>query len=490
MPQKPVQGKKAEKVKVEDKKNGGNGYKPGKIYFTDDPDAAFERNITDLGNAERLNNLYGTLLRYNYDRGMWIVWDGKRWVWDREKFIREYAQYTARNIYKEAREANNPEMTDALLKHAERSEQSARISAMINEMKCLVGVPIELDQLDQNQMLFNVNNCTIDLTTGEGRPHDVKDYITKIVPIDYEQEAQCPIWEKFLRDTTGGDTDLELFLQIMAGLCLTGDMADQLFFYLFGLGQNGKTTFTEIILQLLGEYGMRVNSEMFMLAEKKNGSAGGATESLANIQGKRLIVSSEVPEGRKLNTSLLKDLTGGGETINARRLYEHDVEFKPVCKIIMFGNYRPSVSESTLALWRRLKLVPFKHTVSDADRDQYLGEKLTAELPGILAWAVQGCLIWQTVRFLDEPAAITTATREYQGDEDLLADFLTDKCELGADLSTDQKSMKKAYIDWCNENAIGKPMGPKKFVTRLEEKHCRKAPIKNVRCWIGVTLKK
>jgi len=396
---------------------------------------------------------------------LWLIWNGKYWEWDRGNVkMAKMAKKAAREIYHEAGDETDDKIRSKLVQHATETERQARLDSMIKSAESEPEMAIMLDELDKDRWLLNTSLGTIDLTNGTVKRHDSADLITKIAPIDFDPDAECPLWMKFLNDITDGDEDMVNYHQLIFGVCLTGDMLDQIFFYLYGLGQNGKSTLTDKLLEVTGDYGMRVDSEMFMLADK---GKGGATEAIANIRGKRVIVSSEVPEGRQLNTGLLKDLTGGGEAIRARRLYEHEVEFKPVCKIVMFGNHKPTIKESTLALWRRLKLIPFNHTVSDKDRDQFLDEKLTKELPGILAWAVQGCLNWQAVRFLDEPEAVTNATRAYRVDEDLLADFLTDMCELGPELSIDQAAMKKAYLKWCEDNGGLPPIKESSIDVRL-----------------------
>lgn len=443
-------------------------------------------NFTDYGNAERLVKQFSGKMRFNPERGLWLMWNGKYWEWDRGNIrVAQLAKRATRNIYHEAGDELDDKARAKLVKHATESERQARIDSMIKSAESEPGVSVLLSELDSNHFLFNANNCTINLLDMTTKRHDPEDMITKIVPTDYDPDAVCPAWDKFIDDITCHDDDLALYLKTMAGVCLTGDMTDQIFFFLFGLGQNGKSTLTDKLLEITGDYGMRVDSEMFMQAEKGKGSA---TEAVANIRGKRLIVSSEVPEGKKLNTGLLKDLSGGGEAIRARRLYEHEVEFRPTCKIIMFGNYKPTITESTLALWRRLKLIPFNYTVADNDRDMLLGNKLSKELPGILTWAVQGCATWHVTRFLDEPEAVSTAIREYRSDEDLIGEFLSDRCELGEGISVSQSELKRAYKVWCEENSL-MPLGPKKFGSRLVEKHCRKDHVKNQRSWIGVALK-
>ncbi len=443
-------------------------------------------NLTDYGNAERLVKQYGEIIRFSPERNLWMIWNGKYWAWDRGDIeIVKLAKKTVRSIYHEAGNEPDDKIRASIATHAKDTEKQWRLDSMIKSAQSEPGIAIMLAEVDSDQWLLNVGNGTIDLRTGTLKSHDAADLITKIMPLAYNPDAECPLWNKFLNDTTDGNKDLIDYLQLIYGVCLTGDMTDQIFFYIYGLGQNGKSTFTTMLLDLTGDYGMRVDSEMFMMADK---GKGGATEAIANIRGKRVLVSSEVSADRHLNTGLLKDLSGGGESIRARRLYEHEVEFKPICKIVMYGNHKPTIKEATMALWRRLKLIPFDHTVLDNDRDYYLADKLKMELPGILAWAVRGCLNWKAVRFLDEPEAVTNATRAYRADEDLIADFLSDMCELGQALAVDQAKMKKTYLKWCEDNGI-KPLGPKKFGERLIEKNCQKTVIKNVRSWAGVAIK-
>ena len=255
---------------------------------------------TDQGNAERLIHRFGPILRHSWQRGKWLKWNGKCWEWDDGENIAFYAQLISRSIYYEAAGASTADRREELSKHAVNSENAHRIAGMIDLARsCHPSTPIKLDALDRDSFLFNVNNGTIDLTTGTLKPHDSNDLITRLVPIDYDPEAQCPMWTKFLDDFTDGDKDLTDYLQLIFGVCLTGDMLDQIFFYLYGLGQNGKSTLTDRLLEITGDYGMRVDSEMFMLADR---GRGGATEGIANIRGRRVIVSSEVPEGRTLNT--------------------------------------------------------------------------------------------------------------------------------------------------------------------------------------------
>lgn len=476
--------KKKEVEKEKQTTGKDNGTKPGRIFFTDDPDTAFERNITDMGNAERLITQYGSILRFNWDRSMWLVWDSKCWQWDLGKSIRELAQYTARNIYKEARDALHPEMTDALLKHAEKSENSSRLTAMITESQSLSGVSIDLKELDTDQWLLNVKNGTINLKTGGLQNYNVSDYITHMIDIDFDPEAACPLWDNFLNTITGHDADLQEYLQRMTGSCLTGETLDQVFFFLYGLGLNGKSTFVNRLLKIVGDYGMRINSEVFMVADK---GRSGPKESLANLKGKRLVVTSEIEDGRQLSVGVIKDMTGG-ENIRADRKYEHEIEFTPTNKLLMVGNHKPTIKDTTLSIWRRLKLIPFTHTIPIEKVDPMFGNKLDEELPGILAWAVRGCLDWQEVRLLIEPKSVVRATSAYRHDQDILADFLDDCCERGTTFVEYKSGLRKAYHKWCNENEI-EAVTNRTFKARIIEKGIGEKKVGRGHQWVGLRVK-
>lgn len=354
-----------------------------------------------MDNAERLAHYFGDRLHYCYERKSWLIWDDNVWRWDTGEKAATFARKTVRNIYLEAANEPDDKARRELAAHAIRSEAHFRISAMIHQAQSESGIPIQLSALDRNQWLFNCLNGTIDLRTSQLQPHRKEDLLTILVPIKYDPAAQCPLWLKFLNDVTGGNIDLQAYLQRAIGYSLTGDTREQVIFFLYGLGNNGKSTFTMTIRTLLGGYAGRLNAEDLMLKDKSFG--GNAKEGIANLLNKRYVVGSEVQDGRRLDIGLLKDLIGS-ETIKARRLYEREFEFRPTWKLWLYGNHKPVIADSALAIWRRVKLIPFEVTIPPDKIDKQLQTKLSAELPGILAWAVQGCLNWQQ-HGLGEPAA-------------------------------------------------------------------------------------
>jgi putative DNA primase/helicase len=439
-------------------------------------------NLTDLGNAERLIGYYGEMLHYCYERKRWLVWNGKVWEWDAGDRVAALAKLAVRNIYHEAGDELDEKRRKDIANHAARSEFDPRLTGMINLAQSETGVPIKLTELDSNHWLFNCLNGTIDLKTGKLLPHQKEDLIMVLVPIDYAPDARCDLWLKFLEQVTGGDTDLVSYLQRAVGYSLTGDTRSQTMFFLYGLGSNGKSTFITTIRKLTGGYGAKANTSLFMAKEK---NSGGPSEDLANLQGKRFVMASEIEDGRRLAVVLIKEMTGG-ELIRADRKYEHEIEFQPVHKIWLVGNHKPVIIDTTLSIWRRVKLIPFTVTIGNKEIDPELPVRLEAELPGILVWAVKGCMEWQKYG-LREPKAVTNATFDYRHEQDILGDFIDDCCLLKPTAAVSKHELKAAYEEWCN-NSGNQPVSQKTIRTRLIERGITEGKSGGTRYWKGITL--
>ncbi|MBI4188045.1 MAG: hypothetical protein HY529_02450, partial [Chloroflexi bacterium] len=376
------------------------------------------------------------------------------------------AKKTARGIYNEAAEAGSDKEAQEIAKYAHTSEGEARLSSMISLARAEPGIPIKLTDLNKNPWLLNCQNGTIDLTTGKLQPHNPADLITLQVPTEYHPDAECPNWHSFLNMATAGDTALQSYLQKAAGYSLTGKTGAQVIFLIYGLGSNGKSTFCNTIRILLDGYAARLDAEDLMLADRHN--RGQAKEGLADIQGKRFVVGSELQDGRQLNTSLVKDISGQ-DSIKARRLYGHEVEFTPECKLWLYGNHKPKVGDTTLSIWRRIKEIRFTNTIADTERiDNYMESHLLPELQGILAWAMKGCLLWQQ-EGLTDTEAIKSATANYRADEDALAEFIADCCILESGATIVKRELKELYAKWGEDNKTDL-LNQKNFKARLLEK--------------------
>lgn len=440
-------------------------------------------NLSDMGNAERLSEQYRSNIRYCYECKRWLVWNGKVWEWDSGDKMTALAKRAIRSIYSEASREGDESKRKKIADHALKSESDYRIIAMLNLTQSEPSIPVEVSELDSEPYLLNCENGTVELHTGKLRAHSKEDLNTILIPTEYNPDAQCQRWLEFLSQVTGGDKELQGYLQRAVGYSLTGDTKSQVLFFLYGLGNNGKSTFITTIRKLLAEYAGRANTDLFMLKDK---GMGGHREGLANLRGKRFISASELEEGRRLAVSLVKDMTGG-ETIRADRKYEHEVEYLPTYKIWLVGNHKPVVSDTTLSIWRRVKLIPFTVTIADNEIDPDLPAELEAELSGILTWSVNGCLDWQRDG-LNEVSAVTTATRDYRHEQDLLGDFIDDCCAIKPGGVVGKKELQEAYTTWCEASSI-ESIGLKKFRAHLIEKGVTETKRINKRYWQGICLR-
>jgi len=423
---------------------GGDGDKPSEDIETE-LDEAMPVTNTDTGNAVRLVRLYGDRLRYCYEQGCWYVWTNKVWQRDLGARINHYATKTVKSIYIEASKETDSAKAKELAKHAMQSESNHRIVAMIARAESQPGIPIAIQEIDQDNWLLNCANGTLDLRTGELRPFSKDDYITHIIATPYDPNAKCPEWDKFLKRVMNNDPDLTAYLQKCVGYSLTGDTRTELVFFVYGEGQNGKSTFISAIRVLMGCYAHRVSPDVFM--QLKGKGSGGPKESLANLRGKRFVAASEIEEGRRLHMSLVKSLTGA-ESITADRKYEHEIEWQPTHHLWLSGNYRPEIRDDSIAAWRRLKIVPFTVYIPDTEKDEALKFKLLDELPGILAWAVRGCLAYQK-EGLKEPQAVILATSDYRKENDILGNFIDEAYIVEVGATVTNKQLRADLKAWC-----------------------------------------
>ncbi len=445
-------------------------------------EATAVRNTTDLGNAERLIDRHGEDLKYVHAWGGYLLYDGQRWAADQCGAVKFKAAETVRNIYHEAGDALDKEERKALASHAKKSESQSRIEAMLSLAEHMIAV--KPGGLDLNPWLLNVENGTVDLCTGELHLHQRDDLITKLAPVEYDPDATAPNFEAFLEQVLPSE-DLRRFVQRAIGYSLTGDVSEQVLLFMYGAGANGKSTLINVMLAMLGEYGMQAAPELL------TAKPGTHPTELADLQGARLAASVEVEDGRRLAESLVKQLTGG-DRIKARFMRQDFFEFEPTHKVVLAANHKPTIRGTDHAIWRRIKLVPFEVTIPKAEQDPHLFEKLRAELPGILAWAVRGCLDWQQ-NGLGEPEEVRAATAEYRAEMDVIAAFLDERCVVHERATTTAQALYDAYTTWCDEYRE-KPEKQRSFGLRLTERgfgsyKITAGPHKDRKGWRGIGLR-
>jgi putative DNA primase/helicase len=442
------------------------------------------KDFTDEGNADRFIEAHGQDIRFCADWNRWLVWTGKRWENDRTGEIYRRGASISQFILRDAAAESDRDRQDALIDYAKKMRSRSRIKTMIETAQSRV--PAIPEQFDQDKWLLNVQNGTLNLKTGELRPHDRLDYSLKSVPVTYVPDArapasQAPTWQKFLARVTDDNPDLIAFLQRAAGYALTGDVSEHCLFFLHGDGRNGKSVFIEALKHALGDYAKTARPDILMA--KRQGDA--IPNEIAALAGVRFVATSESDSGKRFAEAMLKQATGG-DTISARFLRAEFFEFEPQFKIFLASNHKPIIRGQDTAIWERIYLVPFTVYIPPAERDKNLGAKLQAEAAGILRWAVEGCLEWQRGG-LQPPNVVKAATEGYKNEMDALGEFLADRCILQSNATATNSALWGAYNEWCRDNGEKFPLSRRDFKASLER---RKIVQKRtgIRFWQGIGL--
>ena len=426
-----------------------------------------EMHYTDTGNALRLTAKYGRDIGYCWLWGKWLAWTGKVWKVGAEDEVLELAKRTVKAMYLEAAKLGDDERAK-LVKHALASESAMRRRAMLYLAQSEKEVVCDHKDFDRDPWLLNVRNGTIDLRSGELRPHRREDFITKIALVDYNPRATCPKWQRFLEGIFEGNTQLIQFVQRAAGYSMTGDVSEDAMFFLHGTGANGKTTFFLTLQELLGPYAIEVSPGLLLTRHYESHPTG-----LVDLFGIRLAVSVEVGEGRRFDEERLKQITGG-DRIRARRMREDFWEFSATHKIWLAANEKPRVTGQDYAIWRRIKLIPFNVKFTEPgepgpDQDPNLRKNLFSdERPGVLNWALEGCLSWQTDG-LAAPPEVKAATAEYKQEEDVVRWFIEAECVVDQEARESPTKLFKAFEQWRKDTG-GVKLSQNLFGRRLTEK--------------------
>jgi putative DNA primase/helicase len=309
---------------------------------------------------------------------------------------------------------------------------------------------------------FNVQNGTIDLNTGELKPHNPLDNITKISPVIYDASADCPLWDKFMLEAMCGDQEMVDFLATASGYSLTGDTRIQAMFFNHGDGENGKGVFLETLAYIIGEYSYTSAFDTFVYHEKGNRDV---RSDLAALVGVRFLCAEESSEGHRLDEALIKQLTGEN-TVTTRFLYQDEFSYKPNFKIWMSSNFRPSIRTTDWGTWRRVKMIPWNFRVTAANRDEQLKSKLRREAPGILNWMLRGLGRYVDAGYrMTYPEIVERATSEYRISQDIVGQFVNAKCELTGKIQV--SDLYDAFKLWAEQSRERHNLTNRKFGDEL-----------------------
>ena len=434
----------------------------GNIDVPADADAILEkdggtpgrRTLTDTGNGRRLVDTYGSAIRYTPSLG-WFHWDGQYWKPDTEDLeMQELAKRIAPIIASEVSNyAEGDSKQQEVIKWANQGKSNTRLANMIKSANSDPRIVVGVEQWDGNSHLLGVQNGVVDLRTGEllkGRP-DL--YITRRAPVAYTPGLRNVRWEQFIDYATGGDKELQEWIQRAAGYTLTGLSDQDVMFLVYGPPGSGKNTFVETIVNALGtdEYAGKLPSEIMAAGQNNNNNAS-AQYYMAELRGKRMVWIDELPESERLNENKIKEMTGSA-TIQGRSPGEKPFTFKAQGKLWVTTNHRPIINDD--AMWRRLRPIPWSHIPesSDPDLKAYLSDK-EGGLPAVLAWAVEGAIKYLGSQARDPLGwctAVSEAADVYRKNEDRIGLFLDEETREAEGSQLSVKQLYSTYKMWSEE---------------------------------------
>lgn len=415
--------------------------------------AAERFQMNDRGSADLFANIFKNVSRYNPTKKDWMYYDKTRWTADTEGMrAKRNAKMLADVLVRYSVTASLPDdKRQSYIKYAAGMMNYRNRNVMITDAKDLNF--FENTELDKDDFLLNCKNCVLDLSGNQPKAleHNADLLLSKICNASYNPAATCMLWEKTVNEIMQGDTAKIKYLQKMSGRFLTGDTSEEEFYIFFGATtRNGKSTITEILLYLLGDYATTISPES--LAIKANKDSRTASPDIAKLAGTRLVVASEPPRRMLFDSSLVKTLTGR-DTVSARFLHENEFQFKPKFKLILNSNYLPVISDKTVFSSNRVKVVPFERHFTEKEQNKHLKEQLQQEIDGILNWCIQGFSLYRK-EGLEPPTAVQNATHEYSEDSDKVGKFISE-CLVKSDQNLAAKDVYEKYSQWCNDCGLG-----------------------------------
>lgn len=418
--------------------------------------------------ALRFSDKFELHLRFTAKFGCWNEWAGSHWKPD--ETLKVFS--LARKVCREAADEAHPE---AVL----RITAAATVSAVERLARSDRKHASTVEQWDVNPWIMATPGGTINLKTGNLHPAKPEDHCTKITAVT--PSGECPMWRKFLDKVTNKDTELQAFLQRVIGYCLTGNTSEHALFFCYGTGGNGKGVFLNTISAILADYGSVASMDTFTASHSDRHPTD-----LAMLRGARMVAAQETEEGRPWAESRVKAMTGG-DPITARFMRQDFFTYQPQFKLVIAGNHKPSLRNVDAAIRRRFHLIPFTVTIPEKERDPDLSEKLKAEWPGILKWAIDGCLAWQESG-LSAPKTVTQATDEYLSGEDNLAIWVTERCKTDSKAyECESSKLFKDYSSWML-SAGEKPVSQKSFTQAMEGKGYYRISGKRHATFAGIRL--
>jgi putative DNA primase/helicase len=434
--------------------------------------------LTELGNAERLISRYGNDLRYCPQEKKWYVWKGDRWEQRTGNGIIDLAKKTIREIYQESLKLQDLNEKNKLISHALRSESNFGLKAMVELAQSDPNIWVSPDEFDADPFKLNAQNGTIDLRTGYLYPHKREDLLRAMIPIEYDPHAQCPQFQRFMYGIMNSNMEMVGYLQKIIGYALTGDTSEQCYFIFYGEGSNGKSTLLNVIRALMGTFAKNMGFNTLTYSGDK------ARSDLARLVGARIVTCAEINRKKSVNEAVINRITGG-DPVTVRFMYGDEFEYFPIYKLFIAGNDKPIIEGLKYGTWRRIRLIHFEVQFKQATgMIKNLEKQLLQELPGILNWAIEGCLNWQR-EGLEPPPPVKQATDGYRKETDVLKLFLDDTCAVDPKEFISSPMLYQSFVDWCHAEGYS-VLGKVTFNRRLKKMGFQKMKKSGQENWYGI----
>ncbi|MCD7886484.1 MAG: phage/plasmid primase, P4 family [Clostridiales bacterium] len=465
-------------------------------------------DLSDAGNAAVFVECYQDRLIYTDALG-WLWWNGQRWersnhkgmAWAielSERMLKEAAQLNREALAAQAETGATADetgdagdksraddakattkTTGAYLKHARASRNAPKLKNMVELAK--PALVVGADELDANPFDLNTPAGIVDLNTGEIRPHDPVAFCSQITEASPSNEG-AEMWRDFLHTITVGDTGVEQYLQEVAGMSLIGKVHQEGIVIAYGGGRNGKSTFFNALGRVLGDYSGGIDIQVLTTDRQKRGAP------MATLRGKRLVITGELEESKRLSTEALKQIAATDE-LHIEEKYHQPETIRPSHTLCLFTNHLPRVGSTDNGTWRRLPVVPFLAVIPPDKGIQNYADVLAEKAGGaILSWAIEGAVRFARNGYkLNTPEAVEKASEEYRAREDWFNNFLNERCTLEPGAKQPARELYQDYRTWAGNNGeyIRRMT---EFNAAMEEHGFQKIKPKGKKYWRGLKM--
>jgi putative DNA primase/helicase len=437
-----------------------------------------------------------------------MYWTGKTWIRDEKEIIKKYANKLIEIMRQDAvsiedkieslrmegkkdEVKDQEKLLDAFRKNITRVSNKAGKEAMLSELKSYADIPVLSSEFNENDYLLNTDSGIVDLNSGDILPFDKSKMMSKNTncKVSFREPTN---WINFLKSVFyRGDSpeaiketeEIIRFIQLSLGYTLSGSCKEQVMFFLYGGGSNGKSTFTELIAHMMGDYAANIDASVLMQQKNQNNQA---VYSIAKLVGARFVETGETDEGEKLAEARIKAITGS-DIINAQFKYGNEFSYIPKFKIWMSTNNKPIIRGRDYGIWRRIITIPFLRRFEKHEKDKNMPEKLRAEKAQILGWCIKGHILYLEENDLKLPDCLEKEKEYYKDQMDIVAQFLNKQCQLVPNYTTGARALYQNYKAWALDNSEF-IMKQSKFEEEILNKNFVLTKKNGERCYVGIRM--